>query len=71
LERDPDDRYASALEFAYDLEHQDKVGGAERATLGGGKSRRKLLPKKVLIYGALALLPVTIFALMLYVSRFA
>ena len=31
LERDPENRYATAREFAWDLEHQDQVGVAERA----------------------------------------
>ena len=29
LERDPEDRYASARELAYDLEHQDEVQSRE------------------------------------------
>src|SRR3984957_4619240 len=33
LERDPKNRYASAREFAWDLEHQDQVGIAERPEL--------------------------------------
>jgi serine/threonine-protein kinase len=69
LERDPNDRYASALEFACDLEHQDQVGVAERAAPCGEKLSRTLLPKRVFFYGALVALPVTIFALMLYVAR--
>jgi serine/threonine-protein kinase len=69
LERNPDFRYGSALEFAHDLAHQDQVGLAGRAAPGGRERRRQLLPKEVLFYGALAALPVTIFALMLYVAR--
>jgi serine/threonine protein kinase len=68
LECDPSDRYASALEFACDLEHRDRVGVAERAGPRSGRSRRKLLPKKV-FYGALALLPVAILVLVLCVAR--
>ena len=69
LERDPSDRYASAQEFAYDLEHQDRVGLADPAAPGNGGSRRKILPKRVLFYGALAILPVMLFVLTLFVAR--
>jgi eukaryotic-like serine/threonine-protein kinase len=71
LERDPNRRYASALEFAYDLEHQDQVGTAEGAATGSSKANRGQRWKKLLFYGALAALPVTIFALLLYVARVA
>jgi serine/threonine-protein kinase len=69
LERNPDFRYWSAQEFACDLAHQDQVGLAGRAAPGGRERRRQLLPKDVLLYGALAAVPVMIFALMLYVAR--
>ena len=69
LQRNPIDRYASAQEFPYDLEHQDRVGLADRAAPGGGESRRKILPKRVLLYGALAILPVMLFVLTLFVAR--
>ena len=69
LERDPDCRYGSALEFAYDLAHRDQVGLGGRAAPVGGERRRRLLPRAVLFYGALAAVPATIFALMLYVAR--
>jgi serine/threonine-protein kinase len=69
LERNPGCRYSSALEFADDLEHQDRVGLTGRAAPGGRESRRQPLPKAVLFYGALAAVPVMIFALMLYVAR--
>jgi serine/threonine protein kinase len=68
LERDADLRYTSAQEFADDLEHQDQVGLAERAAPCSG---RKPLRKRLLFYGALAMLPLMIFALMLYVARLA
>jgi eukaryotic-like serine/threonine-protein kinase len=68
LERDPDLRYTSAQEFAYDLEHQDQVGVAEHAA---PRSGRKPLRKSLLFYGALAMFPLMILALMLYVARLA
>src|ERR1700731_3615687 len=41
LERDPKNRYASARDFAWDLEHLDKVGVAVRAELSNWKDRRQ------------------------------
>lgn len=69
LERDPKNRYASAREFAWDLEHQDEVGVAERAELTDWKRRRSPLYRRVLMYAMLAAIPVVIFALLLYVAR--
>ncbi|PYU90873.1 MAG: hypothetical protein DMG25_16190 [Acidobacteria bacterium] len=69
LERDPSKRYASAREFAWDLEHQDQVGAAERPELRDWKWRRRPWPRRILFYLALALIPVIIFALLLYVAR--
>jgi hypothetical protein len=69
LEADPNSRYGSALEFAYDLEHQEQAGVAERAVPARVKQQRQLPKKKVLFYGALAMLPVMVFALMLYVAH--
>ena len=69
LERDPKNRYATAHDFAWDLEHQDKVGVSERAELHNWKDRRTPWGKRILFYVALALLPVVVFALLLYVAR--
>ena len=69
LERDPSKRYASAREFARDLEHQDQVGVAERPELRDWKRRRTPWPRRILFYAMLALIPVIIFALLLYVAR--
>ena len=69
LERDPSKRYASAREFAWDLEHQEQVGAAERPELRDWKRRRRPWPRRILFYLALALIPVIIFALLLYVAR--
>jgi len=69
LERDPSKRYASAREFAWDLEHQEQVGVAERPELRDWKRRRRPWPRRILFYLALALIPVIIFALLLYVAR--
>lgn len=69
LERDPKNRYASAREFAWDLQHQDEVGVAERAELTDWRRRRSPLYRRVLMYAMLAAIPVVIFALLLYVAR--
>src|SRR5438128_3284300 len=69
LERDPSKRYASAREFAWDLEHQEQVGVAERPELRDWKRRRTPWPRRILFYAMLALIPVVIFALLLYVAR--
>jgi serine/threonine protein kinase len=70
LERDPSKRYPNAHEFAWDLEHQDQVGVAERPELRDWKRRRTPWPRKILFYLFLALIPVVIFALLLWVARY-
>jgi serine/threonine-protein kinase len=69
LERDPKNRYASAREFAWDLEHQDQVGVAERPELRDWNERRTPWLRRVLFYLMLAAIPVAIFGLLLYVAR--
>jgi eukaryotic-like serine/threonine-protein kinase len=69
LERDPKKRYASAHEFALDLEHPEKVGVADRPELRDWKRRRSPLARRILFYIMLALIPVVVFGLMLYIAR--
>ncbi len=69
LERDPKNRYPTAREFAWDLEHQDQVGVADRAELHEWKTRKSHWPKRILNYALLALIPVVIFSLLLWVAR--
>ncbi len=69
LERDPRHRYATAAEMAWDLEHQDQVGveeGERRPALHKGASSSN---KKMLLYAALALVPVVLFVVMLLLAR--
>jgi len=66
LERDPKNRYATAKEFAWDLEHLDQVGAADRPELRNWKQRRTPWLRRVLFYIMLALIPVVIFGLLLY-----
>jgi serine/threonine protein kinase len=69
LERDPRHRYATASEMAWDLEHPELLGleEGERQPLPGVKNRAARL--KMMIYAALALTPLVIFALMLLLAR--
>ena len=69
LERDPKNRYTNAHDFAWDLKHQDQVGVTDREALHNWKQRRTPWPKKILFYVALALIPVVIFGLLLWVAK--
>jgi eukaryotic-like serine/threonine-protein kinase len=66
LERDPKNRYATAKEFAWDLEHLDQVGAADRPELRNWKQRRTPWVRKILFYIMLALIPVVVFGLLFY-----
>ena len=69
LEREPSKRYPNAHEFALDLEHPERVGVAERPELTNWKERRSPVARQVAFYIMLALIPVVILGLMLYVAR--
>jgi serine/threonine-protein kinase len=69
MERDPAKRYPSAREFAHDLEHQDKVGVADRNELTNWRARKQPRTRQVLFYVAMALIPVVVFGLLLWVAR--
>ena len=69
LERDPKNRYATAREFAWDLEHQDQVGVGDRPELADWKQRRTPWLRRTSFYLLLALIPIVIFGLLLYVAR--
>jgi serine/threonine-protein kinase len=69
LEREPKNRYATAREFASDLEHQDRVGVADRPELKDWKQRKSHWPKKILNYALLALVPIVVFTLLLWAAR--
>jgi serine/threonine-protein kinase len=67
LERDPRHRYATAGEMAWDLEHPEQLGlEPER-----GKKLGVQLPNRgrLLLYLALALVPLVLFVLMLLLAR--
>jgi len=69
MERDPRNRYPSAREFAHDLAHPERVGVEDRAELTNWKKRREPWQKKALLYGGLALIPIVIFALLIWVAE--
>jgi serine/threonine-protein kinase len=69
LERDPQNRYARASEFAHDLMHLDEVGIEDRPELRNWDKRKSHKSRAFLYYGALALIPVVILLLMVLVAR--
>ena len=70
IERDPKNRYPSARDFARDLEHLDQVGIADRTELRHWRKRREMGPRKILLYSALALIPILVFLAMLILARY-
>lgn len=68
MERERQNRYASAHEFARDLKHLDQVGIVDRPELRNWKRRRGQSSKFVL-YAVIALIPIAILALLLYMAR--
>ena len=69
LEREPGDRYSTANEFAWDLEHLDQVTVSDRTELRDWKRRRTPWLKRVLFYVGMALIPVVILGLMMLIAR--
>jgi eukaryotic-like serine/threonine-protein kinase len=69
LERDPKNRYPTAREFAWDLEHQDQVGAAERPELLEWKKRKSAWPRKLAFYAMLAAIPIVVFGLLIWVAK--
>lgn len=69
LEREHKNRYASAHEMAIDLTHLDRVGVAERPELQEKKIKELAKSRKMFVYAAIALIPILLFALLLYFSH--
>ncbi len=69
LRRDPAARYATAAEFAWDLEHLDGVDPADRPELREWDWRRTPVLKRIAMYLGLALIPVVVFTLLIEVAR--
>jgi serine/threonine-protein kinase len=64
LERDPRNRYGSAHDFAWDLQHLDKVGVEDREELHTWNKRKARQLRTILYYAGLALIPVVALLLM-------
>lgn len=64
LERDPRNRYARAHEFAHDLRNLDQVGIDHRPELHNWQSQKAHLPRTILLYLLLLLVPVAILIVM-------
>src|SRR5581483_10519254 len=58
LEREPQNRYSTAGELAWDLEHLNEVGVEDRPELRDWKHRRTPWARQILFYAAMALIPV-------------
>ena len=69
LERDPAKRYRSAHEFGHDLEHPETVGVEDREELTNWRVRKQPRTRQVLFYVAMAMVPIVIFAILLWVAR--
>ena len=69
LERDPKNRYAHARDFLRDLQNPDQVGIEDRPELRDWQKRKAQLPRKILYYSALVLIPVVILLLMVLIAH--
>jgi eukaryotic-like serine/threonine-protein kinase len=69
IERDPTKRYQTARELAQDLQHPEQVGVADRDELTNWRVRRQPRTRQVLFYVAMALIPIVIFAILLWVAK--
>ena len=69
LERDPRNRYATAAEMAWELEHQELVGVDENARRPSLRARMGLSGAKLALYAGIALIPILLFLMMLLMAR--
>ncbi|HEU5457549.1 MAG TPA: serine/threonine-protein kinase [Terracidiphilus sp.] len=69
LERNPRHRYANAHEMAWDLEHQEQVGVAEREAGPVDRGRVRMRNRLLLLYVGLALVPIAVLVLMLVLGK--
>ena len=70
IERDPENRYASAREFAAALAHPENVEVVDRSARKKGKPVRLPLMKRILSYTMFLMIPVVLLMLLLLVARF-
>ena len=68
LERDPHNRYATAGEMAWELEHQEQVSIADRRAPASFAKAGPLGGRKILLYAGLALVPLLLFGLMMMLA---
>jgi serine/threonine-protein kinase len=68
MEREPQNRYSTANEFAWDLEHPDEVVASDRTELRHFKRRDTPWVKRLLFYVGMALIPVVVFGLLLFIA---
>jgi predicted nucleic acid-binding Zn ribbon protein len=69
LEREPKNRYATAHDVLWDLEHLDQVGVQDRPEIRDWDKRKSQTARKILYYGLLALIPVAVLLVMYIASR--
>jgi serine/threonine protein kinase len=69
MERDPEDRFAGAREFAAALAHPECVEVTDRSARKQRKPARLPILKRILSYTMLLMIPVVIFMLLLLVAR--
>jgi len=69
MEREPQNRYSTANEFAWDLEHLDQVGVEDRTELHDWKHRKTPWARRILFYVGMALIPIVIFGLLMLVAK--
>jgi eukaryotic-like serine/threonine-protein kinase len=70
LEREPRHRYATASEMMWDLEHQEQVGVEPRGVRPAGHADKRTQSRTMLLlYSALIVVPILLFAVMLLLAR--
>ncbi len=69
LEREPKNRYAGALDLARDLASLDQVKVADRRELREWRKKPASQSTRILLYVAIALIPIVIFVLMIFFAR--
>lgn len=69
LEREPKNRYATAHEFIFDLQHLDWLGITDREKISGGQTRGEGKRHSHLVYAALILIPLILLAAMLLLAH--
>lgn len=69
LEREPANRYKTADEFAWDLQHPEQVGISERQELTNWKQRKDPWARRIAFYVAMFLIPVVVLGLLFLVAK--